>query len=391
MKKTLLLLGLIAAAFTLPAQGIEFFHGTWQEALAEAKKQDKILFVDGFTVWCGPCKRMSSNVFPNEKVGEFYNKNFINLKVDMESGDMEFRRKYPATAYPTLYYIDYTGEMVHQVKGAMDVDGFIKLGETALSKIDRSKNFEEAYNAGNRDPELVYQYVQALNKVGKPTLAISNEYIRTQKDLTTPQNLRFILEAAVECDSRIFDLLLEHRAAIERVESEVTVLNRIELACSNTVKKAMDFQSPDLLEEAKAKMTANHPDKQYAEFFCLKADRGYAKSNNDVAAYLEASGDYAKKVYKIRPQELSTLARETEELFSDSPVAMKEAEKWAGMAAKDSEDYTFHLHYARLLWTNGNTKEARKAAERALELAQKGPKGAAEMVQEFIENISGKS
>ncbi len=37
------------------AQGIEFFKGTWEEALAEAKKQDKILFVDAYAKWCGPC------------------------------------------------------------------------------------------------------------------------------------------------------------------------------------------------------------------------------------------------------------------------------------------------------------------------------------------------
>ena len=102
MKKLFFAFGLMVSAFSLQAQGIEFFHGTWQEAVEEAKKQDKILFVDGFTVWCGPCKRMSANVFPNDKVGEFYNKNFINVKVDMESGDQDFRRKYPATAYPTL-------------------------------------------------------------------------------------------------------------------------------------------------------------------------------------------------------------------------------------------------------------------------------------------------
>jgi len=388
MKKFLLLSGLLAAVFSLRAQGIEFFQGTWQEAVEEAKKQDKILFVDAYAVWCGPCKRMAANVFPNDKVGEFYNRNFINLQIDMEHGDQDFRRKYPVSAYPTLYYIDYTGEVVHQVKGAMDVDGFIRLGETALGKIDRSKNFEEAYNSGNRDPELVFQYVQALNKVGKPTLAISNEYLRSQKDLTTPQNLRFILEAAVECDSRIFDLLLQNRNAIERLESEVKVLDRIELACSNTLKKAVEYQSPELLEEAKAKMMANH-DRENAEIFCLQADLSYAKSAYDADAFIQAGNAWAKKVGKIRPQELLTLAREAEDLFPDKPLVMKEAEKWAGLAAKDSDDFATHYTYAHLLFVNGNHREARKAAERALELAQKGPRGAAEMVQELIEKISG--
>ena len=62
----------------LRAEGMEFFHGTWEEALAEAKKQEKIIFVDAYAVWCGPCKRMAKNVFTQDRVGEFYNKNFIN-------------------------------------------------------------------------------------------------------------------------------------------------------------------------------------------------------------------------------------------------------------------------------------------------------------------------
>ena len=64
-------------------QGIEFFHGSWEEALAEAKKQEKPIFVDAFTTWCGPCKMMSRSVFTEEEVGTFFNENFISLKIDM--------------------------------------------------------------------------------------------------------------------------------------------------------------------------------------------------------------------------------------------------------------------------------------------------------------------
>jgi thioredoxin-related protein len=386
MKKWLLILGFFYLGSALMAQGIDFFQGTWEDAVAEARKQDKIIFVDAYAVWCGPCKRMSANVFPNDKVGEFYNKNFINLKMDMEHGDENFRRKYPVSAYPTLMYIDYSGEVVHQVKGAMDVDAFIKLGETALSKIDRSKNFEEAYNEGNRDPQLVYDYVKALNQAGKPTLAISNEYLRTQKDLTTPENLRFILEAAVECDSRIFGMLVQNRAAIEKVAGAEAVRNRIETACKNTLRKAIEYQSPELLEEAKAAMQAHHA-KETADLFAINADRTFAREMNDMVAFLKAGEAYAKLVGKEKPHELHKLARETMELFGDQPAAMKEAEKWAGMAAKESSDYTVHYTYAHLLYANGNKKGALKAAEKAMELAKEGPRGATEMVEELINRI----
>jgi thiol:disulfide interchange protein len=121
---------------TAPAdsKGINFFQGTWNEALAAAKKEKKLIFVDAYAVWCGPCKFMSNNVFPDAAVGEYFNKNFISYKFDMEKGEgPEFSNKYKVTAYPTLLFINAAGEVVYREMGARDANGFIKLGESALA------------------------------------------------------------------------------------------------------------------------------------------------------------------------------------------------------------------------------------------------------------------
>ena len=84
MRFSIIVLFLFTSFFQLKAQGIEFFKGTWEEALAEASAKEKLIFVDAYAVWCGPCKRMAKNVFTQDKVGEFFNKNFVNMKIDME-------------------------------------------------------------------------------------------------------------------------------------------------------------------------------------------------------------------------------------------------------------------------------------------------------------------
>ena len=122
-------------------------------------------------------------------------------------------------AYPTLLYLDHTGKVVQRVKGARGVDAFLDLGKAALGKVDRSEEYAAEFEKGNRDPELAFKYVKALNNAGKPSIKVANEYLKSQKDLTTEANLKFLLEATTQADSRIFDLMVKHRQAITAVTS----------------------------------------------------------------------------------------------------------------------------------------------------------------------------
>jgi len=126
---------LLATITQIQAQGIEFHQGTWEEALAKAKAENKLIFMDAYASWCGPCKMMSKNVFPNKKVGEFYNQNFISVKMNMEKGEgPELARKYRVRAYPTLFFINGDGKVVHQSLGYHRKNEFLKLGKQALKK-----------------------------------------------------------------------------------------------------------------------------------------------------------------------------------------------------------------------------------------------------------------
>ena len=91
MKKFYFIFILLYLQVSLMAQtesiGIQFIHDNLQEALAKAKAENKIIFIDCFTTWCGPCKMMSKLTFTDSSVAAFYNSKFVNLKLDMEAGD----------------------------------------------------------------------------------------------------------------------------------------------------------------------------------------------------------------------------------------------------------------------------------------------------------------
>ncbi|HMZ23915.1 MAG TPA: DUF255 domain-containing protein, partial [Saprospiraceae bacterium] len=68
-------------------QGMTFETGNWASILKKAKKEKKLIYLDAYTSWCGPCKMMKKNVFPDAAVGEYFNANFVNAQIDMEKGE----------------------------------------------------------------------------------------------------------------------------------------------------------------------------------------------------------------------------------------------------------------------------------------------------------------
>jgi thiol:disulfide interchange protein len=122
-------------------KGINFFQGSWKAVKKKAAETGKPVFVDAYAEWCGPCKMMDRRVFTRKKVGEFYNKHFINYQYDMEKGNgPKFRKKFRVSAYPTLIYFSSDGEVVKRKRGAMGPRSLLKLGKRALKKIEHKQS-----------------------------------------------------------------------------------------------------------------------------------------------------------------------------------------------------------------------------------------------------------
>lgn len=135
MNKKLFLLIITCLVSGVSFAQMRFYEGKWAQALEKAKSENKLLFVDAYAVWCGPCRWMANNVFPNEDVAKFFNENFVNYKLDMEKGEgPKIAQAYKVTAYPTLLFIDGEGNVKHRVMGAQSVEDLISTGKLAVQK-----------------------------------------------------------------------------------------------------------------------------------------------------------------------------------------------------------------------------------------------------------------
>lgn len=123
---------LFMSMYSGSGSGIKFENLTFEQAKAKAKKSGKLIFIDAYTDWCGPCKRMAATSFKDERVAKVYNDQFINLKVEMEKSKdgPEIARLYKVRAYPTVMIIDGDGKLVKQAIGLQSADRLLMLAES---------------------------------------------------------------------------------------------------------------------------------------------------------------------------------------------------------------------------------------------------------------------
>lgn len=116
-------------------KGIQFWEKDWNSALKEAKAKRKLIFLDAYASWCGPCELLKKNTFTDDKAGKFFNETFINVAMDMEKGEgPDIGTKYGVNAFPTLIITDADGNLITYTQGYITPEQLIEFGQYGLNK-----------------------------------------------------------------------------------------------------------------------------------------------------------------------------------------------------------------------------------------------------------------
>ncbi|WP_295938754.1 thioredoxin family protein [uncultured Alistipes sp.] len=140
MKKILLLVFLTLGAVSAVSAQTRFEELSFAEAKALAAKTDKLLFVDIYTSWCGPCVEMTRDVFPRKDVGEYMNARFICVKYDGEkdADGVALVKDYGIKSVPTFLVFDASGKLVDRAVGGMEAADFLKSISRIAAKAGKS-------------------------------------------------------------------------------------------------------------------------------------------------------------------------------------------------------------------------------------------------------------
>ncbi len=369
MKRSIIFIFLLSISLSSYAQGIEFVHVKWQEAMEMAKEQNKLLFVDSYAEWCGPCKRMAKHEFVKEDVGAIYNENFINLKLDMESKNgRTFDSKYPVSAYPTMFFLDGEGKVVKKIKGGQKGEALISMAKKVLKSYDTSGKFKEKYDTGERSYDVVYSYVEALNKASKPSLRISNKYLKSNPEITEEQKLKFYHVASAEADSKIFDLMVDNKTAIIALIGAEAFDKKVMSACNNTVKKAVEYETESLLEEAVQKSSALTTG---GKEFGLNAKMSYAKSMKNNGMYASAAKDLSKIYLKGDVEKVNAIILTLHKVFGADIEMLELSKDISKKYFKKAKSVNSALAYSKTMMLLNDNEKAKKILEKGIKNAKK--------------------
>jgi thiol-disulfide isomerase/thioredoxin len=228
--------------------------------------------MDCYTTWCGPCKGLAKDIFPQKKVGDYFNSNFINVTYDMEKGDgkmLNAKYKKYIIGYPTMLLINSEGEVIHQMAGYQEADVLIE-GMKAGSGGYSLAATEAKYNAGARDLPSVVAYVNALNGAFKKDIVqnVINEYLTIipVDSLTNPEiwNLvgKFIKDPYSEPYKFVFNNIerkFQYQLKVNRYELESQLGYGMGSAVSEIIKISQKTTNADTLRLLKAQTDSLMP------------------------------------------------------------------------------------------------------------------------------------
>jgi thiol-disulfide isomerase/thioredoxin len=375
MKKLqFLMIGLVAMLCAVSGQtqdsGIQFHQGNWSEALASAEKENKLIFVDCFTDWCGPCKWMAANVMTDPDLGKFFNEHFINVGIDMEKGEgLDLAKKYNIRAYPTLMFLNAKGELVHKVVGARQIPDFLAMGQMVANGIEPISKLEAQFATGEYDREWLYQYLIRLSDAGSYDSLVTSEFEQYMNgaELLSVDSWDIFKRIYRRTDSPQFLYVLNHLTEFEEKFGKKDVNLKLHQCYSGAIWKVLrdkDFTTYESMRKDFSRLHLEDMDAQLAQM-----DIQRYKVELEPVKYHKKAAQLADKYLQDNSMILNNLAWEFYEASQDKKMLAK-AVKWAERSIELEKGYPNMDTYGFLLFKTGQDQKAQEVLAEAIELAK---------------------
>ena len=389
MKKILTTFLIILSVLSFAQEGIKFETSDFKTILAKAKKENKLIFLDAYTTWCGPCKLMAKNIFTLKSVGDHYNANFVNAKIDMEKGEgIDIAKKYDVKVFPTYLFIDGNGELVHRTVGYVPEKEFIQFAKDASDPSKRVAALKERFEKGEKDPEFLKNLVNLTafteaDYAGK----VFEQYITAKAN--TPlaaDDMQMLFMTLKNSESPAYKIFKDKKADLLKFMPEKSYeATDKSLKINTVIKKSYNEESKTYDENKFIEGTKDFLTKDEAVKYLSKIKAGKALKDKDIATYEKLTLETYKDYTNFNSNELNSIAWNFFENVTNKS-SLETALKWAQESVKQSENSANTDTLANLYNKLNDKANAKIWAEKALELAKKNGEDASE-TQKLLDSL----
>lgn len=380
MKKIILiitlLIGLSISDGFSQDRSIKFTEKPWQEIVALAKQENKLIFLDAYASWCGPCKWMAANMFTNDSIADYFNKTFICASFDMEKGEgLDLRKKFGVRAYPSLIFINTSENMVHERVGApQKVHDYIEMAKIAQTPDEGLAAYMKKYTEGDLSPQFIQTLLTRLAEAYISTDAVIKKYFATQKesDLQNRVNWNIIYRFVGDINDPVFDYFFKHRHEYAKMYSKDSVDSKISGVYTNSLQTVLQRpnakQADSLYLVMKEKVKTSGFEGADKVIFATNLQR--LQMRGKTTEFLDLAYEGMDKYCNDDPQMLCRVAQIVSSVSGD-PKYQDKALSWFKRSIALSEEPQTLDSYAYLLSKMGRKDEAIAQENKAIDLQKK--------------------
>ena len=368
MKLHSLFVGILIPFFSF-SQGINFEPISLKEAIDKAKKEHKLIFVDAFTTWCGPCKMLSARVFPNQELGDYFNKNFINLKIDMEKGEgPSVSNRFAVRAYPTMLLIDENGKEVNRKMGYTDVAPLLQWAKESIDPNNSPEKLDNLLNEGNLPNSKLAEYaINAYQKEDfKKAASLALKYYDGEKNWDGDE-AKGLFSLLKDPTSKPYGYYINKINTENGLTIKGNVVEKKQFIEMKFINDFAGYMNDNKDKDAKV-TCKNYYGKMSKQVYALYnvMDSKKTKRYDD---FITSANKYLKKYGHKNSEMNNAYAWDVYEGEHFNEHQVKTALKWGLRSIKINSMYANNDTVAALYYRLGNQSKARKYAENAIAIA----------------------
>lgn len=226
----------------------------WNNAFKAARDSGKLVFLDIYATWCGPCKYLESAIYPDSALGDYYNQEFVNLKLDGESpfGRL-MARKFRLNSYPTMYYLESNENLITSIIGVRQADVLLTLGGEIVMGIEKFASFPSRMEENSLTAAELQEYYDHLIKIEQKEGAARVSGYMTEameaSDILSPEFKSLVLGSPVDINSPVFRVVDDSLDFVKTIWSPEEVSKYYENVYNQSLVKAIEQRNDTLVDK----------------------------------------------------------------------------------------------------------------------------------------------